>query len=505
MKKRLILAAILILVLVTSLVGASPVSAANGSYSALFAGTSDPAMVYMYSGSGTTWIDISGSSLSGELAVLDIVQYQGQLYAATMDYTNDGKVWRYEGGTTWTSVFTAPSGEYQVASLAVYDDMLYAGTVGNGGNLYCYNTATETFDYVGTMPDTDSAAHYHPWYGIRSMYVWPGTGDLHLGDHGYDCLGRFDGTSLIYDAYMSGSCIYDFEAYDSMLYAGAWSSRLLWSATGTGYPWSYEEPISGYAHIWELEEYQGDLYMGYDDGILATYNGYTLGATTVLTADDGIISMTTDGALLYYGIGGEAGYGYDSGVGYVYSYDGSSETLISGAMGDGVQVLYIGNPGLVTDKVLVDAYDIDTEGDDILDLNEKWYFEMEITVTNVSPLPVTDVMVKDNLGGDLELYSVTGDPEIRETGKTEKVHLTWDEIGTLAPGASVTLTLIVATDTNTGTGNSKKDGHQEYTSEGEHCLNSGATAKGIVTLNDIEYEVSYTSDEICVETGTDPM
>ena len=157
MKKRLSIAVALVLVLVMSLAGAGSVSATNSAgYSALFAGTSDPAKVYMYTGSGTAWEDISGTSLSAEVAVLDLIQYQGQLYAGTMDYTNGGRVWRYEGGTTWTLVFDADWPEFQVASLAVYNDTLYAGTAWDGGNLYCYNTDTGTFDYVDTMGDTDS-------------------------------------------------------------------------------------------------------------------------------------------------------------------------------------------------------------------------------------------------------------------------------------------------------------------------------------------------------------
>jgi hypothetical protein len=66
------------------------------------------------------------------------------------------------------------------------------------------------------------------------------------------------------------------------------------------------------------------------------------------------------------------------------------------------------------------------------------------------------------------------------------------------------MVLWVSTDINTGTGNGKKDGHQEYTSEGTHCLNSGATAKGSVVLNGLVWEVTDTTEEICVVTGEEP-
>lgn len=133
-------------------------------------------------------------------------------------------------------------------------------------------------------------------------------------------------------------------------------------------------------------------------------------------------------------------------------------------------------------------------------------------------------MVQDNFAGDLQLEVINGvdvtPPTNKKeiwsgyggaagvtvlwTGKTMKAHLTWD-VGDLAPGQWDVLTVVVSTDMNTGNGNGKNlkfpNGHQEYTSEGEHCLNSGATATGIVTIDSGVWEVSNTTDEICVETG----
>ena len=55
------------------------------------------------------------------------------------------------------------------------------------------------------------------------------------------------------------------------------------------------------------------------------------------------------------------------------------------------------------------------------------------------------------------------------TGKTHKAHFEWT-IGALASGASTGITINVSTDTNPAD-------HQEYTSIGDHELNSGATLK----------------------------
>jgi hypothetical protein len=166
-----------------------------------------------------------------------------------------------------------------------------------------------------------------------------------------------------------------------------------------------------------------------------------------------------------------------------------------------------GDPYLEITKKLVDAWEEPVgEPNGIIDLGEKWYFTMLITVTNTGPLTVTDVMVKDNLGGDLGLgdYGVTiGTVKTWETGKTKKVHMEW-EIGDMAPGAIETLKFIVYTDKNTGKNKNFPDGHQEYTSEGEHCLNSGATVKGFVMPDDVEFEVDYSTDPICVVVGEAP-
>lgn len=97
-------------------------------------------------------------------------------------------------------------------------------------------------------------------------------------------------------------------------------------------------------------------------------------------------------------------------------------------------------------------------------------------------------VVKDRLGGDLELDTDpatkefihppwSGDVGIVLTGKTEKVHLTWSNFGDLTDGSHAQLWLEISTDINPGTGNGKKSGHQEYTSAGEHDLNSGAVLK----------------------------
>jgi hypothetical protein len=145
--------------------------------------------------------------------------------------------------------------------------------------------------------------------------------------------------------------------------------------------------------------------------------------------------------------------------------------------------------------------DEDVEQDQI-PMNTMVYFVMYVDGQNCLPndIDMLDAYVKDNLGGDLTLayWSVSdGVSSVSKTsGKTEKQHLIW-EIGYVPSGYNFLSDLAVLTDTNTGTGNGKKDGHQEYTEEGIHYLNSGATLK--FTASDTGLTCSVSDEGIEVE------
>ena len=100
--------------------------------------------------------------------------------------------------------------------------------------------------------------------------------------------------------------------------------------------------------VWELETFEGCLYMSLNNGTLQNRDGNSYSNVWRTPDEQGIISMKAsfDGNL-YLGIGSEAGSWaagmWDwslSGTGRVYSYDGTTFELISGDMGTGVQVLY---------------------------------------------------------------------------------------------------------------------------------------------------------------------
>jgi fimbrial isopeptide formation D2 family protein len=137
-----------------------------------------------------------------------------------------------------------------------------------------------------------------------------------------------------------------------------------------------------------------------------------------------------------------------------------------------------------------------------VELYEDVDFDMTIEVTNPYGWTITEVVISDRFGGDLELLTVDGedvslyepsskkkqeneydvpgtDVTLSWSGNTEKVHMTWD-VGSLAIDETATLELVISTDINPGQGKDKEkgmSGKNEYTSTGLHEINSGATLK----------------------------
>lgn len=127
--------------------------------------------------------------------------------------------------------------------------------------------------------------------------------------------------------------------------------------------------------------------------------------------------------------------------------------------------------------------------DGVLETGEKWEWTLEATLTNVSGETIHIDKIHDRFGGDLEAgwlsyYGPMGPIDMYTKGKTEKVFMDFLGSFDLADGASAFFEVWVSPDMNTGNGNGKNknfpDGHQEFTSPGEQCLNSGAYFEGYI-------------------------
>lgn len=275
--------------------------------------------------------------------------------------------------------------------------------------------------------------------------------------------------------------------------------------------------------------HNGVVFIGSDDYKLYALDATNNGAVKWTATAGGAVwaSPAVADGMVFVGSLDHTFYAFDEVTGaLVWSYyTGASRLLSSPAVADGM--VFVGNENgnvyafsaLTIDKQLTDAWE-DVPDDGILDLYEKWFFEMEITVTNNTDSTLEDITVIDNFGGDLELVAVNGisvdQPTSKKdiwegtgaasgvtvlwTGKTLKAHLTWD-IASLDTGQTMTLTVVVATDENPGQGE-KDQGKNEYTSPGTYSLNSGPTA--MFMMGDEEVMITE-SKEITVTVGEAPL
>jgi hypothetical protein len=315
---------------------------------ALYAGSSYPGNVYRkYLDDDSGW-DVIGSNLGD--AVLDLAEYQGQLYAGTMDPGNPGSVYRYDGGSDWTEVGCFVSGE-QVSALVVFKGELYAGTSWAGAKLYRYNGPD---DWELVWQDEQQGYVY---LGIRSLHVWGDILFMGISEYTFDIIWRWDGLGdpqLVMQT--DGICIWDIESYADNLYASTWHGYLYNSSNGTTWN-TFSDYINGDGarNIWDIEEFDGYLYAGSDwigDGSQearlyrfdADPTPQKVWELSVGNLNEGILSMVTDGHYLYLGTGGEAGYYQQpEGTGMVWRYDGASmEPFPEGVdMKSGIQTLYL--------------------------------------------------------------------------------------------------------------------------------------------------------------------
>ena len=195
----------------------------------LYAGTCEPGegdsgRVYRYAG-GTEWEDCGAPDESNSVTAMAV--YQGKLYAGTGRYRvagsslpespNDvsgGRVFRYEGGQTWTDCGALPE-SIAVGGLAVFQGKLHAGS------LYA---PAGFFRYEGGQTWTA----LEPPDGVRVEAIASFDGSLYASSYDKGHVYRFDGRAWADLGPLGDPEIntqtYSFAVYQGGLHVGTWRS-----------------------------------------------------------------------------------------------------------------------------------------------------------------------------------------------------------------------------------------------------------------------------------------
>lgn len=313
--------------------------------------------VFRYEG-GTSWTSLSAGTYLGK-AIMDMEVLDGNLYASTYDGSNKlGKVWRYDGDNLWTEV-----GELDmiVADMVVYRDELYAVTTANSnpmGRIYRYNGTPGDWALVGT----DTGPHSTGFFAATISDV-SGSEEIVIGDRVTDRWSTYSPeTGLVFRQDSGGSCVWDIEELDGLLYSGNFWGPIFKSTDGRN--WArilYED-----GHHWDVEAFQGKLYVGGSgyrgedgsqySGRLSVLEGSTLQKVWDYNRSldyDGIsrLEASPDESILFIGTGVRDGYFGGNGLAEVWAYDGTDVNKISpnDFFGGGVQSL------LATDLEVIDV------------------------------------------------------------------------------------------------------------------------------------------------------
>jgi len=136
----------------------------KGSYG-LKIGEDDKPYIELISGSENI---VDCGQLGSNARVYSLAVYDGKLYGGTY---NSGRVYRYDGGTTWTDCGQLGSNTL-VYSLAVYDGKLYVGTY-NSGRVYTIGSGVAA--YSETALTTTNYAHVVGTYDGETARIYVDT------------------------------------------------------------------------------------------------------------------------------------------------------------------------------------------------------------------------------------------------------------------------------------------------------------------------------------------
>ncbi len=241
----------------------------------LYAGTCEPGKnesgrVYRYAG-GNQWIDCGAPDKSN--AVTATAVFQGKLYAGTGKYrvagsslaesknlALGGRVFRYEGGTRWTSLAvpeaidaqTQTAGPRRVVPLTIHEGQIYAGSY-DGGHVYRFDG--RNWSDCGRLGDNTQTYSFTQYHGQMYVGTWP-SGRVY----------RFDGIGKWADVGRIGE---ELEVMGMIVHNG----RFIAGTLPLGEVYSYEgetawkqlarldhTPDVKYRRVWTMAEHDGQLF-----------------------------------------------------------------------------------------------------------------------------------------------------------------------------------------------------------------------------------------------------
>ena len=197
--------------------------------------------VYRYDG-GTTWTSIGAVGVSN---LRCLISFDSELYAGD----SNGDVYRYDGGTTWTNIWPAsPSGN--VYFLIEYNGNMYASTDKDNGRVYRYDSGTTWSDMgePGNESKTFSLAVHND-----SMYAGAGSsGYVHkfVSAGSWTSIGQVGSITTVYGLLSFQGDLYAGGTADNNIYR--WDGGTTWTDVGA----------TGGTSVYGLYDYDDRLYAG---------------------------------------------------------------------------------------------------------------------------------------------------------------------------------------------------------------------------------------------------
>ena len=209
----------------------------------LYAGTCEPGpaqsgRVYRHTG-GTNWVDCGAPD--GSNAVTALAEHQGKLYAGTGKYrlagsslpespnqTPGGRIFRHEGGTTWTDCGRLPGTE-AVGGLVTYQGRLHATSLYRPAGFF----RLEQNGIWTTLPvpqGTDAAGKPEP---KRPVALAVHDGLLYAGSYDGGHVHRWDGSAWTDLGRLGDNTqTYSFARHQGRLHVGTWPSGRVYRLDG---------------------------------------------------------------------------------------------------------------------------------------------------------------------------------------------------------------------------------------------------------------------------------